>query len=442
MVPGELQEKIFEIEQGDREIKYQTAKDVAVSLALRKAEQRRPKEAEIEAIEKRRQETEGEQWANELAAVEWWVQDEHAYDVDAVGMGKGDPNTRCLRCGGLGHMARECASPWDMVGKGGKGGGKMGGKMGGQGKGWNYGGGKANGGGKGGKVMAGKGKGKGYQGYCFDCGRQGHKRGEPACWMASGAIAMDVGAVGMDYDKELQAVEFGGGAVWEISAVEYCENPAEDEGEWKVAKRKAKGRCRKQDLKRKDDEVHVQIEKRAKEIQKEIEEMLDDEYKLKVVDMEKNAVQIEVDEKFIGAVYCEGSLMSMNFQVAKVKKASAAVSKICQAGNVVQFGEEECECFILNKKTKKKVMMRQRRGSYIINVEFVKKVADDTYETIGKDVFTVDSGAEESVCPLSWGEAFGLRTVSPGQEMKMINAAGDTMQHYGSRKVQFAAAAF
>lgn len=96
----------------------------------------------------------------------------------------------------------------------------------------------------------------------------------------------------------------------------------------------------------------------------------------------------------------------------------------------------------MNKKTKKKMMMRQRRGSYIINVEFVKKVADDTYETIGKEVFTVDSGAEESVCPLRWGETFGLRTVKPGEEMTMINAAGDTMQHYGSRKVQFAAAVF
>ena len=157
--------------------------------------------------------------------------------------------------------------------------------------------------------------------------------------------------------------------------------------------------------------------------------------------MEKTAVQIEVDEKFIGSVYCEGSLMSMNFQVSKVKKAGAAVSNVFKAGIIVQFGEEECECSIKNKKTRKKVVLKQRSGSYIINVDFVKKVCDDKYETIGKEVFTVYSGAEESVCPLSWGETFGLRAVEQGHEMR-FNAAGDSMQHYSSIKVQFAATAF
>ena len=39
-----------------------------------------------------------------------------------------------------------------------------------------------------------------------------------------------------------------------------------------------------------------------------------------MVDMKDDAVQIEVDEKFIGNVYTEDNLMMMNFQVARVKK--------------------------------------------------------------------------------------------------------------------------
>jgi len=70
---------------------------------------------------------------------------------------------------------------------------------------------------------------------------------------------------------------------------------------------------------------------------------------------------VEVTEKFIGAVSIqEESLLNMNFQVAGVKKALAAVSRICKAGNVVQFGEGPEECFIQSKKTKKKVMLQQR----------------------------------------------------------------------------------
>ena len=61
---------------------------------------------------------------------------------------------------------------------------------------------------------------------------------------------------------------------------------------------------------------------------------------------------------------------------------------------------------------------------------------------VGSDVITVDSGAEESVCPQKWGESFGLKAVGPEGKMRMINAAGDAMPHSGNRKVQFAQACF
>ena len=134
--------------------------------------------------------------------------------------------------------------------------------------------------------------------------------------------------------------------------------------------------------------------------------------------------------------------MTMKYQVVGVKKSLAAVSNICKAGNVVQFGEGPEECFIMNKKTKRKVMMKQKKGSYVLEVDFVKKMSEDRFEKIGSEVITIDSGAEESVCPLGWGEAFGMVPVPTGMGMRMINAAGDQMPHYGGRKVEFAATFF
>ena len=82
----------------------------------------------------------------------------------------------------------------------------------------------------------------------------------------------------------------------------------------------------------------------------------------------------------------------------------------------------------------------------MIKVGFVKGVAgkggDRTLKKVGVEYITVDSGAEESMCPLGWGEAFEMTAVKPGKEMKMVNAGGGEMQHDGSRKVQLAAMTF
>ena len=48
---------------------------------------------------------------------------------------------------------------------------------------------------------------------------------------------------------------------------------------------------------------------------------------------------------------------------------------------------------------------------------------------------TVDSAAEESVCPHGWAENFGISPVTKGQELKLVNASGGKIIHYGSRKV-------
>ena len=52
---------------------------------------------------------------------------------------------------------------------------------------------------------------------------------------------------------------------------------------------------------------------------------------------------------------------------------------------------------------------------------------------------TVDSAAEESVCPAGWGEHFGTQPVPAEQQTTFVNASGGRIAHYGSRKVVLAA---
>ena len=118
--------------------------------------------------------------------------------------------------------------------------------------------------------------------------------------------------------------------------------------------------------------------------------------------------------------------MRLNFQVADVKKPLMSVKKVCQRGNVVQFGECDKDCFIQNVKTGDKVKLRQNgRGSYVLDVNFVGGARAE---------ITVDSGAEESVCPPWWGREFGLSR--EGGWMNLSGAGGQNIEHYGQRCVR------
>ena len=71
-----------------------------------------------------------------------------------------------------------------------------------------------------------------------------------------------------------------------------------------------------------------------------------------------------------------GTVMGMTFQVTEVKKALAAVWRLAEKGNIVQFGPEEHHNYILNLATKKKIKMQRKGGSYVLKVEFVKWVPE------------------------------------------------------------------
>jgi hypothetical protein len=129
-------------------------------------------------------------------------------------------------------------------------------------------------------------------------------------------------------------------------------------------------------------------------------------------------------------------LVGMTFQATDVKKALAAVWRVCEKGNLVQFGYETEECFIKNKASGKKIPLRKKKGSYVMDVEFVIRTNGELV-SLGKGEITVDSAAEESVCPKEWGGAFGLKTAK--REMKFCTASGQPMEHYGERSVTMVA---
>ena len=123
----------------------------------------------------------------------------------------------------------------------------------------------------------------------------------------------------------------------------------------------------------------------------------------------------------------ESRVMNLAFQVADVKKPLIAVKRITEKGNHVAFGPQEEDNYILNKTTGQKMMLKPSgRGSYVMEVQFVGGE---------KTMITVDSGAEESVCPWEWGERlFG--TQHSKEHMQFKNASGGTIPHWGQRVVR------
>ena len=314
---------------------------------------------------------------------EWawgWPQEEqyeHYTEIDAIGNGE------CFSCGEKGHRAAECPK-----GKGKGAAGKGG---------WNaYGGGKGKSkgytnpsyayAGKGHFGMApgpGKGFGKGQweqprRRACFGCGSLEHLQRDCPKMLA---------AVEGDADKNVQQVSFED----EVIIIGNVTAQEQDMGEkFTVVKaRKKKGRTYQK----------------------------------------FNPVATEICAVAAGA---EETVVGMTFQATDVKKALAAVWRVCEKGNLVQFGDDPEDCFIKNKKSGRKIYVRKKKGSYVMDVEFVKKEGAETI-SMGKGEITIDSAAEESVCPKDWGGAFVLKDTK--KTMNFKTASGQSMQHYGERVI-------
>ena len=72
-----------------------------------------------------------------------------------------------------------------------------------------------------------------------------------------------------------------------------------------------------------------------------------------------------------------------------------------------------------------KMLLRPNgKGSYLMQVRFIN--GEETE-------ITVDSGAEENVCPWGWGLQF--ETKEADKWMNFRNASGGNIEHYGKRDV-------
>ena len=118
--------------------------------------------------------------------------------------------------------------------------------------------------------------------------------------------------------------------------------------------------------------------------------------------------------------------MKIGFQVAAVSKPLMSVKKVTEKGNRVCFGPKSEDNYIENVKSGLRIPMKSNgKGSYLLDLQFVGG---------GKTELTVDSGAEENVCPKEWGQKFGIR--DPEQWMKFRGASGKWIEHFGHRDVQ------
>ena len=69
-----------------------------------------------------------------------------------------------------------------------------------------------------------------------------------------------------------------------------------------------------------------------------------------------------------------GDVLGTTFQVTEVRKPLAAVWRLAEKGNVIQFGQEESQCFVRNLKTGRDFQLHKRGRSYVLLVEYVKWV--------------------------------------------------------------------
>ena len=139
-------------------------------------------------------------------------------------------------------------------------------------------------------------------------------------------------------------------------------------------------------------------------------------------DHEKQIQLIEEDKNR------QGRILPMKFQVAEVKKPLMAEKKIVESGNHVSLGLSQEDNYIWNKKTGDKVMLKGNgKGSCLMHVDFPS--GENTK-------ITIDSGAEENVCPKWWGEQFKIE--NPGK-MKFTHASGGSIAYLGERNVKVTA---
>ena len=355
---------------------------------------------------------------------DWWQDGEYYEDTDVMAVGEA-----CHRCGGFGHYARECGT---AKGKGkdqGKGTG-AGKGWGGKGKGGSAdnatkGGGK---GPKGGCFNCGgnhyarecpKGGGKGSKGKgitCYNCGGKGHR----ATQCPSSVAAVE--------QEEAEGEDITVDGVWRVSEVAMEDLWTSVRGRWRKKPRQAAkplssaagvsgagGRSLSNrfavlqeyepDCTTDHQDVEVQDHAPAKWIQEigtdsqgkwvgtaeiVVDSAADESvcpwewakaFKVKEIPEEqrmrlRNASGGRIHhygEKVINfTAGSQDDVMGMKFQVCDVQRPLAAVWRMVEKGNIVQFGPKAEDNYIYNPERNDKIALRRKGRSFVLDAEMVK----------------------------------------------------------------------
>ena len=62
----------------------------------------------------------------------------------------------------------------------------------------------------------------------------------------------------------------------------------------------------------------------------------------------------------------ENRLIGLPFQVFDVKKPLVSVKRICEKGNIIQFGPKSEDNFTMNVKTQEKIWLIEENGQYMM----------------------------------------------------------------------------
>ena len=79
------------------------------------------------------------------------------------------------------------------------------------------------------------------------------------------------------------------------------------------------------------------------------------------------------EKKVMGTVGDNEAPISMVFQVSDAKNALASVARITEKGNIVQFGPEDSDNFIMNPMSGEKVALRRKGNKFILDMDFVRR---------------------------------------------------------------------
>ena len=73
-----------------------------------------------------------------------------------------------------------------------------------------------------------------------------------------------------------------------------------------------------------------------------------------------------------------------------------------------------------------KIHMRRKGRSFVVGGTFGEEWQQ----------LTIDSAAEENVCPKEWGQKlFGTSPIEENNKIKFVAANGNSIDHYGERKI-------